>query len=106
MELIDGGKLLGFHPLFTSLTSVDNFSWLYIIEGCISIMIAVWVWFGLPDDPTRASFWSEEEKTMMELREAQRAEYLGNDSFEWKEILRAFQDPKVYMTYVDLVVST
>ena len=34
----------------------------------------------------------------MELREIQRASYLGNEHFEWKEVIRAFQDPKVYMT--------
>lgn len=40
----------------------------------------------------------------MEIREAQRAEYLGSEAFEWREVFRALQDPKVYMSYVKIVL--
>lgn len=59
-----------------------------------------WSWFGLPNDPTRASFWTPEEREVMLAREMQRQEYLGSQVFEWKEVLRAFADPKVWITWV------
>ncbi|KAF9872232.1 major facilitator superfamily transporter [Colletotrichum karsti] len=73
-------------------------SWLYIIEGSISLLAVAWVWFGLPDDPTRAKFWKPEEKEVMLARENQRQEYLGSQVFEWKEVWAALKDPKVYST--------
>jgi hypothetical protein len=100
-------SLSAFEPPFKRLSTVGcessmtngNDSWLYIIEGVISILVVGWVWFGLPNDPTRAKFWSAEEKEIMEIRETQRQEYLGSLKFEWTEVARAFQDPKVYTTY-------
>ncbi|KAJ0380334.1 hypothetical protein COL26b_001450 [Colletotrichum chrysophilum] len=78
--------------------ATSNFSWLYIIEGLISLLAVTWVWFGLPNDPTRAKFWKPEEREVMLAREAQRQEYLGSQVFEWKEVFNAFKDPKVYST--------
>ncbi|KAL3295561.1 high-affinity nicotinic acid transporter [Colletotrichum asianum] len=88
----------------TAITKIGHsaglraWSWLYIIEGLISLLAVTWVWFGLPNDPTRAKFWKPEEREVMLAREAQRQEYLGSQVFEWKEVFNAFKDPKVYFT--------
>ncbi|KAL4963831.1 allantoate permease family MFS transporter [Aspergillus stella-maris] len=88
----------------TGITNIDernglwSWSWLYIIEGSISILVGIWVWFGLPVDPSTAPFWTEEEKTVMAIRAEQRASYMGDSNLDWKEVQRAFMDPKVYMT--------
>ena len=73
-------------------------SWLYIIEGIISLVVVLWAWFGLPDDPKDAKWWSPEEKEVMEIRRAQHQQYLGSQVFSWVEVGRAFKDPKVYTT--------
>lgn len=62
------------------------------------MLVVLWVWFGLPDDPTRAKFWSPEEREVMLVRETQRQEYLGSQVFSWDEVSMAFKDPKVYLT--------
>jgi hypothetical protein len=80
------------------LSTLTRNSWLYIIEGLISILAVGWVWFGLPDDPLNAKWWTPEEKQCMEARRAQHQQYLGSLVFEWAEIGRAFKDPKVYTT--------
>lgn len=36
----------------------------------------------------------------MEAREVERQEYLGSLVFEWKEVLTAFRDPKLYFSFV------
>lgn len=77
---------------------MDSWSWLYIIEGCISFMAAWWIFFCLPDDPSNANFLNEEEKYIMKAREEQRKQYMGNSKFEKGEFFLALKDPKVFIS--------
>ncbi len=60
-----------------AVTDMDR--WVYIIEGCFSILVAVIVFFGLPNDPTKAWFLNAEEREMMRCRNGQRQKYLGKN---------------------------
>ena len=71
--------------------------WVYIIEGIFSILIAVAVWFGLPNNPSEAYFLNDEEKRMMRVRDAQRAQYMGSEEFSWEEVKIELRDPKLYL---------
>ncbi|KAJ0110296.1 hypothetical protein J7T55_000729 [Diaporthe amygdali] len=77
---------------------VESWSWLYIIEGCISILVASWVFFGLPANPTEAKFLTAKDKNVIAIREAQRSQYMGSLVFEWSEVGKALLDPKVWLT--------
>lgn len=79
---------------------LEAWSWLYIIEGCISIIAAVWVFFGLPEDPTKAKFLNKEELELMEVREQQRKFYMGSDKFDKKEFFLAIKNPILYMSCI------
>ncbi|KAF7526850.1 hypothetical protein G7054_g10630 [Neopestalotiopsis clavispora] len=81
-----------------SVHGLESWSWLYIIEGCLSVLAAFWVFFGLPARPAEAKFLTAEDKNVMAVREAQRAQYLGNLHFEWSEVGKAAIDPKVWLT--------
>ncbi|KAL1983586.1 hypothetical protein VTN96DRAFT_10165 [Rasamsonia emersonii] len=72
--------------------------WVYIIEGLFSIVVAVWIWFGLPNDPANAYFLTSEEKWMMQVRNAQRRKYMGSEKFSWEEVRNALRDPKLWMS--------
>jgi hypothetical protein len=85
-------------PVVLPYNSSDISRWVYIIEGIFSITIAVAVWFGLPTNPAEAYFLNEEEKEMMRLRYAMTRQYLGSETFSWKEIRIEFQDPKLYVS--------
>lgn len=78
-------------------TDTDFDRWLYIIEGIFSVVCALAVWFGLPDDPGQAWFLNAEEREMMRCRAAQRQKYMGSDKFDWAEVRIAFKDPKLYV---------
>ncbi|KAH8556068.1 nicotinic acid plasma membrane transporter [Umbelopsis sp. PMI_123] len=80
--------------------SMPGWSWLYIIEGVVSICGAFLVYFGLPDDPTTAKFFNDEEKELMAIRARQRQEYMGSATFEWRQVFITFKDPKVYLSAV------
>lgn len=88
---------------------MDSWSWLYIIEGCISFFAAWWVFFCLPDDPANAKFLDDEEKKIMHIREEQRKQYMGDPKFDKKEFFAALKDPKLFISCtiqfcVDLVL--
>lgn len=78
--------------------SFQSWSWLYVIEGCISLLAAVWVWFGLPDDPKKARFLNEREQHLMSIRAEQTRRYQGKQEFEMKEVYAAWKDPKVWLS--------
>jgi len=61
-------------------TLTDMNRWVYIIEGCFSILVGVIVFFGLPNDPSNAWFLNAEEKEMMRCRNGQRQKYMGRFS--------------------------
>ncbi|PNY21845.1 MFS transporter [Tolypocladium capitatum] len=70
--------------------------WVYVVEGVFSFVIAPIIWFGLPNDPSKAYFLNAEERNMMAVRAVQRAQYMGSDDFSWDEIKIGLKDPKLY----------
>jgi sugar phosphate permease len=72
--------------------------WVYIMEGIFSLFIAFIVWFGLPNDPSNAYFLNDEEKRMMRVRAAQRAQYMGSDEFSWGEVWITVRDFKMWIS--------
>ncbi|KAF7591659.1 hypothetical protein BBP40_001235 [Aspergillus hancockii] len=74
--------------------------WVYIIEGLFSIICALLIWFGLPNNPAEAYFLNDEEKWMMRVRNEQRRKYMGSDEFSWEEMWLALRDPKLAFSAV------
>ncbi|KAJ5831723.1 hypothetical protein N7474_000034 [Penicillium riverlandense] len=72
--------------------------WVYMIEGVFSAVCAVFIWFGLPNNPAEAYFLTDEEKWMMRVRNEQRRQYMGSDEFNWEEMRTALTDPKLYFS--------
>lgn len=70
---------------------------MFIIEGLFSIFCAAVVWFGLPNDITKAYFLNERERELMKIRREQMSAYNGSDEFSLEEIKIAAKDPKIYI---------
>lgn len=68
---------------------------MFIIEGLFSVLCAILIWFGLPNNPAEAYFLTEEEKWMMRVRNEQRRSYMGSEEFSWQEMRLALRDPKL-----------
>lgn len=95
------GGLLAYALLkMDGVSGYAGWRWVYIIEGIFSILVAPVIWFLLPNDPSNAYFLTDEEKRMMKVRAAQRAQYMGSEDFSWTEIKIALKDPKLYLRSV------
>ncbi|KFZ02959.1 hypothetical protein V502_11344 [Pseudogymnoascus sp. VKM F-4520 (FW-2644)] len=93
------GGLLAYVILFMDgLGGFEGWRWIYIIEGLFSVVCAVVVFFGLPNDPGNAYFLSKEQKEYMAIRHERNKAYSGSQEFSWEEIKIACKDPKVYVS--------
>lgn len=93
------GGLLAYALLhMEGVAGLAGWRWVFIIEGIFSIIVAVVVWFGLPNEPSRGYFLSARQKEIMEQRAIQRAAYMGSDKFSWDEVKISLRDPKVYLS--------
>ncbi|KAL1301409.1 hypothetical protein AAFC00_005668 [Neodothiora populina] len=93
------GGLLAYAILqMDGVAGYAGWKWVYIIEGCFSILVGVVVWFGLPNDPSNAYFLNAREKEVMQIRAVQRASYMGSEKFSWTEVKIALTDPKVWLS--------
>ncbi|PMB70535.1 putative transporter [Beauveria bassiana] len=93
------GGLLAYCLLkMDGVAGLAGWRWVYIIEGILSILVAPLIWFGLPNDPSKAYFLTDEEKRIMKVRAIQRAQYMGSEDFSWEEIRIGLKDPKLYMS--------
>lgn len=77
---------------------LEGWRWLFIIEGCASVLVAAFTYMMLPDDFEHARFLNEDEKSMMRVRAEINARYNGKSDFDWEEVMRAVRDPKLYIS--------
>lgn len=75
---------------------LNSWSWLYIVEGCISLLVVPWAWFGLPENPAKAKYWTPEERETMERRDIKRQEYMGANQFSWPQVFDALKTWRLY----------
>lgn len=80
------------------VAGLEGWRWLFVIEGCASVLIAVIAYFTLADDFESASFLNEEDKSLMRIRAEINARYNGTPEFNWADVKRAVLDPKLYIS--------
>ena len=76
--------------------ALNKWSYLFIIEGAITIGLAPVVFMVFPKNPLDAWFLNEEEKACMRLRFELNPQLDVEDKFRWSEVFKAWKDPKVW----------
>jgi MFS family permease len=76
---------------------LSSWSWLFIIEGIITILLVPVIFCVFPKDPRTAWFLNEEERNVMRLRHELNPQLSADDKFSWSKVLDAFKDPKTYL---------
>ncbi|KAL2205644.1 nicotinic acid plasma membrane transporter [Sarocladium strictum] len=76
---------------------LPSWSWLFIIEGIITICLVPVIYAIFPKDPRTAWFLNEEERRVIALRFELNPHLSMNEKFSWPKVLSAFKDPKLYI---------
>ena len=77
---------------------------LFLVEGFPSIVVAVFAWYQIPNNPGTAPYLTRRLRKVALLR-LRREKYIAGDKLEkkglkWREICDALIDPKCYLTAV------
>jgi MFS family permease len=80
------------------IAGLAGWRWLFIIEGCASVVVSAVILFLLPDSFETARFLNEEDRTLMRIRAEINSRYNGEPDFDWGEVRKAFEDPKLYIS--------
>jgi hypothetical protein len=84
-------------------SGLQGFRWLFIIEGLITLVSAVVLFFFLPDYPSRARWLSEDDKRFAEDRLKDMGGGYNRDHASRKEILETFFNPRMLAHYIAYV---
>ncbi|EEY14812.1 high-affinity nicotinic acid transporter [Verticillium alfalfae VaMs.102] len=76
---------------------LPSWSWLFIIEGIITIACVPVLFTIFPKDPRTAWFLNEQEREVMRLRFELNPHLSLEDKFSWAKVFSAFKDPKLYL---------
>lgn len=94
------GGLLAYGMFHITSGSLFDWSYLFILEGCLTVLVAFIGFVVLPKAPRTAYFLSQQEKDAAEKRILlDSVEYLEN-RFNWSEALSEFKGPHIYIRMV------
>lgn len=96
---------------------LEGWRWIFILEGILTVVVAVVAYFLLYDFPETATFLTKEERAFVMYRlkyqgqvNATPADAIGvaqSEEFQWKYVWQAFKDWQIYVNvFVYWGVST
>lgn len=91
------GGLLASAVSNINAAGLPSWSWLFIIEGILTIVLVPIIYAVFPKDPRTAWFLNEEERRVISLRFDLNPHLSMNEEFSWAKVLSAFKDPKLYL---------
>ncbi|KAJ3542221.1 hypothetical protein NM208_g4216 [Fusarium decemcellulare] len=79
------------------MAGIAGWQWLFIIQGAVTLVVAIMAFFILPDEPLTTHWLTAEEKAL--AHERTQRDTVGNQgaTTSWKGIVEAAKDPKVWL---------
>ncbi|MBE3046084.1 MFS transporter [Candidatus Bathyarchaeota archaeon] len=77
---------------------------MFIVLGCLTVLIGLWTFFLLPDTPMKASWLSDREKVILLKHVSINQTGIQNRKFRWKEIGEALIDPQIYLLLISVIL--
>ncbi|EAW08833.1 putative MFS transporter [Aspergillus clavatus NRRL 1] len=92
-----GGLLAYGIGFMDGVSGLKGWRWIMIIEGIPTVVLGVFTWFFLADDPDTAYYLNEEERALIVRR---RSRYVGQTAsaqkFHWADVKEGFLDWRIY----------
>ncbi|KAE9367761.1 pantothenate transporter [Stipitochalara longipes BDJ] len=76
---------------------LSGWQWLFLVEGLITIVFGVILYFTLPDFPPTARWLTEKEKAFIQARLPKNAPREAESSFNFREIITSLKDFKMWL---------
>ena len=86
-------------------SSIPNWRYLFIIEGGVTVLLALFAYWYLPRSAAEASFLSSDEKALAFHRMQVDSSTVVNEPFQFREALRIFANPSTYV-FLSLEICT
>lgn len=106
---IIAGAVNGFiSSLIAKMDGVGNYSawrWIFIIEGLLTIVVALACWFFVPPFPEHCDFLHGAEKELM-LQRVKEGGHNAHDSITIRDVLKELGDWKIWAGYVFPLLMT
>ncbi|KAL4754285.1 hypothetical protein BDW72DRAFT_166525 [Aspergillus terricola var. indicus] len=93
-----GGVLASGLGKMHGVRNLAGWRWVFLIEGLLTAVVAIILFFYLPDFPEEAKWLTEEERAYMRAKLAQDSGEAGDDThMGWREVLAVFKDYKIFI---------
>ncbi|KAI2780626.1 putative allantoate permease [Daldinia loculata] len=91
-----GGLLASAIAEMDGIRGLSNWRWIFILEGILTILVAIAGYFFVSDFPGEAKWLSEREKQFV-LRKTRAEETTSEQKITGKDVTEFFKDPKNYL---------
>ena len=79
------------------VASLDGWRWIFILEGILTVLVAVAAYGYITNYPEAARFLSAAEKSALEKRLDSDNDATPHEQFTWANVAGALMDPKVWL---------
>lgn len=91
-----GGLLASAIQKMDGMRGLSNWRWIFILEGTLTILVAIAAFFLVSDFPSQAAWLSEAEKQVVLSKTAGGSEIGLEEKVTGRDVARFFKDPKNY----------
>jgi MFS family permease len=75
----------------------NGWRWIFILEGLLTVIIAIGSYFFIHNYPDTATFLNDRERSVIQQRLKEDSDATQDEAFNWRNVKKAFTDIKVYL---------
>ncbi|KAL4796861.1 major facilitator superfamily domain-containing protein [Aspergillus venezuelensis] len=94
--ILGGVLAYGFYEV-SGAGNISGWQWLFIVKSAVTIVLAVVVFFCLPDFPATTKWLSPKEEAFLQARLPQNSPRAAEKNFVFKEVVKTFLDRRLWL---------
>lgn len=102
-QILGGAISYGFQHVTTG-ASLAGWRIMFVVLGCVTVVIGLSAFFFLPDTPMKASWLSDNEKVALLKHVSVNQTGIQSRKFRPKEIVEALLDPQIWLLLLSVVL--